>query len=101
MIPNLDHLVSWVDQLSLDRDIFGWVVVEMVGVFSSDLVKWDRSILWVDRFGDCRDCPTPPFSSLREGYANETFTKRLVGNLTVKACLFTLALVHLLFANIE
>jgi hypothetical protein len=27
-----------VDQLSLDVDIFGWVVVEMVGVFSSDLV---------------------------------------------------------------
>jgi hypothetical protein len=58
MIPNLDRLVSWVDQLSLDWDIFGWVVIEMIGVFSSDLVGWDRSILWVDRFGDCGDLPT-------------------------------------------
>jgi hypothetical protein len=60
MIPNLDHLVSWVDQLSLDWDIFGWVVVEMVGVFSSDLVRWDRSILLMDRFGGGGDLPTPP-----------------------------------------
>jgi hypothetical protein len=66
MILNLDHLVSWVDQLSLDWDIFEWVVIEMIGVFSSDLVGWDRSIPLVDqfdRFGGCGDLTHPALSS--------------------------------------
>jgi hypothetical protein len=60
MIPNLDHLVSWVDQLSLDRDIFEWVVVEIVGVFSSDLVGGiDRSRWWIG-LGVARIYPPHP-----------------------------------------
>jgi hypothetical protein len=74
----------------LNGDVFEWVVIEMIGVFSSDLVEWDRSIPLVDRFGGCGDLTHPAllFSSLPfslRGYANETLRERRGGNLTVKA----------------